>query len=314
MVKVLVLAATGQQGSAVARALLSSKDQQHSVRILVRNPSSPEAQALAAQGAEVFVGGEWATDVEALDKAFAGGVEAVFFPSIPSFTDGESEIKGATNVIEAAKRAGTVKHVVYSSVGGVEQYRKFKGWDATPIFANYWIAKSTTEDIIRKAGFEHYTLLRPSEFMTNYTGKLAHFQVPDLVKEGVNRTALPSTFTLSLIDVDDIGRVAAASIASPSTFASGRHELHLTGEVLTLGELIAQLGDAVGKKLVNETWSREQALEAVRTNPVVAGQLMRLDSDWPNPPVEDFGLGFKTFRQHLEEHRDEIKELYKNVP
>ncbi|KAG4216922.1 hypothetical protein PC116_g34597 [Phytophthora cactorum] len=41
---------------------------------------------------------------------------------------------------------------------------------------------------------------------------------------------------------------------------------------------------------------------------------MRLDSDWPNPPVEDFGLGFKTFRQHLEEHRDEIKELYKNVP
>ncbi|KAI1647531.1 NAD(P)-binding protein [Daldinia loculata] len=318
MVKVLVLAATGKQGGATVRALLASKSQlhshSHSVRALVRDASSAKAQALAALGAEVVVGGDWATDVAALDGAFAGGVEAVFFPSVPSFTDFEAELRGATNVVEAARRARTVRHVLYSSVGGLDRYQTFKGWDSTPFFANYWTAKAKSEDLVKKGGFEHYTILRPTEFMSNYTGETAHFQVPDLIKQGILHTALPPSFPLSEIDVDDIGRVAAAAIASPAIFARGRRELHVTGEVLTLGEIVAQLGEVLGKKLSVSTWTREEALEALRTREVVAGQLMRLDSDWPNPPADDFGLGFKTFRQHLEEHKEEIRELYKAVP
>ncbi|KAI1463324.1 NAD(P)-binding protein [Daldinia caldariorum] len=314
MVKVLILAATGKQGSAAARALLSSKDHQHTVRILVRNPSSPAAQALAARGAEVVVGGDWAADAAALDRAFAGGIEAVFFPSIPSFTDADAELRGAANVVEAARRAGSVRHVLYSSVGGIDRYETFKGWDSTPLFANYWVSKAKTEDLVRNAGFEHYTLLRPSEFMTNYTSKMALFQVPSLVKEGIYRTALPSTFLLNEIDVDDIGRVVAGAIASPATFAAGRRELDVTGEVLTLGELVAQLGAAAGKHLTVRTFTREEAEEALKTNPVVAGHLMMLDSEWANPAPDDFGLGFRTFRQHLEEHRDEVRELYKEAP
>ncbi|KAI1661895.1 NAD(P)-binding protein [Daldinia decipiens] len=318
MVKVLVLGATGQQGGATVRALLASKDHQHSVRALVRDASSAKAQALAALGAEVVVGGDWATDAAALDAAFAGGVEAVFFPSVPSFTDYGAELKGAANVVEAAKRARTVRHVLYSSVAGLEKYQTFKGWNSTPFFANYWGAKAKTEDLVKKAGFEHYTILRPAEFMSNYTGEMAHFQVPDLIKEGILHTALPASFPLSTIDVGDIGRVAAAAIASPTTFASGRRELPLAGEVLTLGELVAQLGAFLGKTLRVSTWTREQALEALKTREVVAGQLMRLDSDWPSPspspPPEDFGLGFRTFRRHLEEHGEEVRELYKGVP
>ncbi|KAF3064465.1 putative nad dependent epimerase protein [Daldinia childiae] len=313
MVKVLVLAATGKQGGATVRALLASKGQ-HSVRVLVRDASSAKAQALAALGAEVVVGGDWATDVAALDKALSGGIEAVFFVSVPSFTDLEVELKGATNVVEAAKRAGSVRHVLYSSVGSLDKYQTLKGWDRTPFFANYWIAKAKTEDLVKNGGFEHYTILRPTEFMSNYTGDLAHFQVPDLIKEGVLHTALPASYLLSEIDVDDIGRVASAAIAAPSTFASGRRELHLTGEVLSLGEIVAQLSAVLGKQLRVSTWTREEALEALKTREIVAGQLMRLDSDWPNPPADDFGLGFKTFRQHLEEHKDEIRELYKAVP
>ncbi|KAI2785019.1 NAD(P)-binding protein [Daldinia loculata] len=292
MVKVLVLAATGKQGGATVRALLASKSQQHShshshsVRALVRDASSAKAQALAALGAEVVVGGDWATDVAALDGAFAGGVEAVFFPSVPSFTDYEAELRGATNVVEAARRARTVRHVLYTK----------------------------SEDLVKNGGFEHYTILRPTEFMSNYTGETAHFQVPDLIKQGVLHTALPPSFLLSEIDVDDIGRVAAAAIASPAIFARGRRELHIAGEVLTLGEIVAQLGEVLGKKLSVSTWTREEALEALKTREIVAGQLMRLDSDWPNPPADDFGLGFKTFRQHLEEHKEEVRELYKAVP
>ncbi|KAI8962752.1 NAD(P)-binding protein [Daldinia sp. FL1419] len=313
MVKALILGATGKQGGATARALLSSG--KHSVRILVRDPSSAKAQALASAGAEVVVGGDWATDVAALDKAFAGGIEVVFFPSVPSFTDPNAELLGATNVVEAAKRAGTVRHVVCSTVCGADKYDTFKGWDATPFMANYWVTKAKTEELVRNGGFEHYTLLRPNEFMSNYTGELAHFQVPDLIKEGVLHTAFPSSFPLGLIDHDDIGRVAVGAIESPATFAGGRKELNITAEILTLGEVIAQLGEAVGKKLSIHTYTREEAEEAKKTHVLVIGQLMRLDSpNWPSDPADDFGLGFKTFKQHLEEHKEEARELYKNTP
>lgn len=141
MVKVLVLGATGKQGGATARALLSSP-QQHAVRAYVRDPSSPKAQALAAAGAELVEGGGWDADVAALDRALAGGVEAVFFPSSPSFTDPGAEVRGAANIVEAARRAGTVAHVVYSTVIGVPRWRELPGLDGSPFFTgNYWTSK-----------------------------------------------------------------------------------------------------------------------------------------------------------------------------
>lgn len=138
MVKVLVLGATGKQGAATIKALLASGE--HSVRAFVRDSSSDKAKALAAAGVELVEGGDWDKDVAALDQAFAGGIEAVFFPSIPCFTDMDAEVRGATNIIEAAKKAG-VKHVVYSTVGGLERYRELPDLDSNPLFKNYWVSK-----------------------------------------------------------------------------------------------------------------------------------------------------------------------------
>lgn len=138
MVKVLVLGATGQQGNATARALLSSG--KNALRAYVRDVSSAKAKELAALGAEIIQGGDWDKDVAALDKAFAG-VEAVFFISNPSFVDFDAEVKGATNIVEAAKRAGTVNHIVYSTVASVENYEDLPGLDKNPFFRNYWVSK-----------------------------------------------------------------------------------------------------------------------------------------------------------------------------
>ena len=74
MKAILVTGATGQQGGAVARALLAGG---HKVRALTRKPDGEAARALAGKGAEVVRGD--LDDVASLEKALAGawGVFAV---------------------------------------------------------------------------------------------------------------------------------------------------------------------------------------------------------------------------------------------
>ncbi|KAI1375877.1 NAD(P)-binding protein [Hypoxylon crocopeplum] len=318
MVKVLILGATGRQGGATARALLSSG--KHSVRAFVRDASSEKAKALAAAGAEIFEGSDWdKEDVTSLDSAFVG-VEAVFFISNPSFADMEAETRSAVNIVEAAKRAGTVRHVVYSTVAMAQggTFRDIPGWDRWPFFANYWLSKAKGEELVRTGGFAHHTILRPTEFMSNYTVEaMAKFQVPDLVSEGVWHTALPGDFKVNLISPEDIGRVAAAAISAPTTFAGGAHELTINAERLPVSELVAQLAEAAGKKLTFVTYTRDEAEAVIDKKPIIGGQLCRLDLSKSGKAIttaDDFGLGFKTFKEHLAENREDVVEIYKNVP
>ncbi|KAI2468566.1 NAD(P)-binding protein [Annulohypoxylon bovei var. microspora] len=313
MARILILGATGKQGSATIQALLVS-GQKHSLRALVRNASSEKAKALVAQGVEVLEGGDWDKDVASLEKATAG-MEVVFFISNPSFTDNEAEVRSATNIVDAAKRAGTVNHVVYSTVAGIEYYKELPDLESSPFFLNYWTSKAKGEELVRKGGFAHYTLLRPVEFMSNWTSsQMAYFQFPDLVKTGVWHTAFPESYVLSEVAPDDIGQVAAAAIDAPATFAGGpTRELQITGELLTVRDLIAQLGEAAGKTLSIHTYTEDEARAAVAENPLVAGQLSRLKLKGLSKPADDFGLGFSTFRDHLAAHAEEVKELYKNV-
>ncbi|KAI0883362.1 NAD(P)-binding protein [Annulohypoxylon maeteangense] len=314
MVKVLILSATGNQGSATLRALQASK-QKHSIRALVRDASSEKAKALVAQGVEVLEGGDWDKDVASLEKAVAG-IEAVFFISNFFPGDTETEVRGATNIIEAAKRSGTVNHVIYSTVGGIDYYKELPGLDTIPFFLNYWESKTKGEELVRTGGFAYYTLLRPVEFMSNWTvAKMAGFQYPDLIKDGVLHTAFPESQIMAEISPDDIGRTAAAAIEAPGTFAGGpTRELHLAGELLALKDIVAQLSEVTGKKLSVYTYSDEEAVEAAKTNLLIAGQISRRDWKGMARPAEDFGLGFSTFREYLEKHREEVRELYKNVP
>ena len=74
---VLVTGATGKQGGAVARALLSRG---HRVRAFTRNPESSAARQLTARGADI-VPGDF-SDGESLRRA-ATGVDAVFAMTTP---------------------------------------------------------------------------------------------------------------------------------------------------------------------------------------------------------------------------------------
>ena len=102
---VVVTGATGLQGGAVAHHLL--KEGWH-VRALTRNTASPQAQALAALGAEVVQG--HMEDPASLQPCFAGAY-AVYSVQNPFIGGPEAEVMQGKNVADVAKASG-VQHLV----------------------------------------------------------------------------------------------------------------------------------------------------------------------------------------------------------
>ena len=97
---VLVMGATGSQGGAVVRNLLTKG---HRIRILTRNPDSPKAKQLAEQGVEVLKGDF--NDSDSMVKA-ATGMDTVFAMSTPYEAGVEAEAKQGIALADAVKQAG----------------------------------------------------------------------------------------------------------------------------------------------------------------------------------------------------------------
>lgn len=326
MVKVLVFGATGTQGGATARALLQAG---HEVHALVRNPNAAAAQALKVQGAVLFAG--HTDDVASLRAAVAGGVRAVFWVSMISFADLDEEVRGTRNIIAAARQAGTVRTLVYSTTMLTGEARRQPLWDHSPFMKAYWENKMAGEAAVRAAGGgeaeaegfpasppgKHYTILRPADFMSNFHHPAAAFQYPDVISQGVWRTAFPPDFPLAYIDPEDIGRLAAAAIADPARF--GGRELAVAAERVPVRDAVALLGAAAGRPLRVETYGRDEALRRSAENPVLLGQLLRVQKAEIDPasntrPLDHYGLGFKGLREFLEINKERIVETYKRVP
>ena len=147
---VLVSGATGQQGGAVARELLSRG---YKVKGLTRNPDSEKAKKLAALGVEM-VKGDF-DDRASLDEALKGAWGAF---SIQQWyrIGADAEIRQGKAFADAALSAG-VKHFVYTSVG------------AAPLKTgvDFFESKYEIEQHIRSLGIA-YTIIRPTSFMTNF--------------------------------------------------------------------------------------------------------------------------------------------------
>ncbi|MGE6735086.1 SDR family oxidoreductase, partial [Streptomyces sp. NPDC059900] len=157
---VLVTGGTGRQGGATARALLAAHEP---VRALVRDPHTGAARALEAGGAELVTGD--LTDPDSLDRAVRGA-SAVFSVQMPPFTDDGVDFAGelaqATNLIEAARRAG-VGQFVQSSTSGVGAHTQAPGWDDgrwAPM-QPYFETKQAILEAVRRAGFPRWTVIKP---------------------------------------------------------------------------------------------------------------------------------------------------------
>jgi uncharacterized protein YbjT (DUF2867 family) len=200
MIRVLITGATGQQGGAVARALI---DRGHHVRALSRDPESSKAYKLRRLGAENVKGNF--NDVESL-KAAADGVDAVFVMGTPFELGTEKETTQGIAAVDAFNAAG-VKHIVYTSVADADRDTGIPHFDS----------KYRVEQHIRELGLPH-TIVAPVFFFDNM---YAPFML-DALKQGTLAMGLPPDRKLQSVAVENIGAFTAHVIENRDDFLGKR--------------------------------------------------------------------------------------------
>lgn len=223
---ILVTGATGNQGGAVARELLSKG---YSVRALTRNPEGEKAKALAALGAEIMKGNY--DEPQSLEPAL-DGVWGVFGVQNTWEAGIEGEEEQGKRLAELARKKG-VYHYVYTSVGSAHRET------GIPHFENKW----RIEEKVRSLGFPSYTILRPVFFMENF---VSSWFKPGIL-EGKLNVGIKASTPLQMIAVEDIGKFGLLAFEQHEKMKGV--ELDIAGDVLTMPKAADILGKALGRKV-----------------------------------------------------------------
>lgn len=246
LTKVAVLGATGQQGGAVANALLKQEDGP-TVVALTRNPDSAKAQALKAQGAQVRQAD--LNDVESLKRAFDGCDGAFVLANFWEGMNVDVEMQQYKNAADALKATDTMKRVVYSTleesvIPGVTtddfkvlHTHKETGKMFVPHFDGKARAESYFEGLpvtfmVTSCYFENFTSFFTS--VGNEDGSYT-FTLPLGTDKQIPWTILP-----------DLGSLAAAALNKPDLVGQriGQASFYVTGD-----ELAEILSKATGKTI-----------------------------------------------------------------
>ena len=231
---ILITGATGKVGKEVIKQLTQNKQP---TRAFVRNRT--QAREIALPGVE-FVEGDFAKP-----KTFARALEGVetLFLSTPSSAEAE---EWQCDFVDAALKSKVKRIVKLSQLGANEK--------APGRFQRH---HGAVEQYITKSKIP-YTFLRPNLFMQG----LLNFR-PTIASQGVFFAPV-SQARISVVDVRDVGEVAAKTLSEPNH--EGR-AYELTGpESLTHAEMAEQLSQAVGKPIKYVEVSPEVMKEALVKN------------------------------------------------
>ncbi len=222
---VLVTGATGQQGGAVAHALLARG---HRVKALTRKPDGDAARRLAAAGAEVVAGD--LSDTASVLKA-ATGVGTMFLMG-NSYEGGvEEEARQGILAADAAKAAG-VGHLIYSSVADANKKTGIPHFDS----------KSLVEKHVAGLGIPH-TISAPVAFMENM---VAPWSLAAL-RNGTHAFGMPPKRVLQLVALADIGAFVAALVERRERVFGKRFDF--AGDELSGEDQVKILSQAIGRPI-----------------------------------------------------------------
>jgi len=248
---VLVTGATGTQGGAVARELLSRG---YAVYGLTRNPASDRAKALSELGV-TLVKGDF-EDPDSLQAAMQG-MYGVFAMTDWYRDDFEREIEQGRNLVAAARSAG-VKHFVYTSVAQAETNT------GIPHFDSKW----EVEKIVYDSGLD-YSIVRPVEFMDNF-----RYSRDSLMSGAFNNPRAPES-SHQWIAARDIGFFVGEAFDNPGDWIG--KAVAIAGDEMTLGELVSLLSRELGVEITHNriTWDEFESR---------AGEEMTLMYRWFEEP------------------------------
>ena len=222
---VLVTGATGQQGGAVARALLSRG---HRVKALTRKPDSDAARQLMSAGADLVTGD--LGDAASVLKA-ASGVGTMFLMGNSYEAGTEEETRQGIIAAEAAKDAG-VGHLIYSSVADANKKTGIPHFES----------KYLVEKHVAGLGIP-YTISAPVAFMENF---VAPWSIGAL-RQGTYAFAMPPKRVLQLVALADIGAFVAALVERREQVFGKRFDF--AGDELSGEEQAKILSHAIGRPI-----------------------------------------------------------------
>jgi uncharacterized protein YbjT (DUF2867 family) len=230
---IAVIGATGQQGGAVARHLLTEG---WAVRALTRDPAKSAAQALAAAGAEVVRADS--DDRAALAAAFRGAhgvfsVQNFWLPNVGK----DGEIRQGKLAADVAKEAG-VKHFVYSSVGAAHRGMG-QGHFASKLEIEKHIHSLGHGVPLLRPGMP-YTIIRPVAFMDNFNWSRAPITNGKFPSWGIRPDK-----GLQLVAADDIGLFVAHILAHPDKYLG--KTIEFAAEELTEPQIAATFAKVIGR-------------------------------------------------------------------
>jgi uncharacterized protein YbjT (DUF2867 family) len=222
---ILVTGCTGQQGGAVARALLSKG---YRVKALTRKPDSDAARRLMSAGADVVTGD--LGDAASVQRA-ANGVDAMFLMGNSYESGTREETRQGILAAEAAKAAG-VGHLIYSSVADANKKTGIPHFES----------KHLVEKFIAGLGIP-YTVSAPVAFMENI---VAPWSIGAL-RQGTHAFAMPANRVLQIVAVADIGAFVAALVERRDQVFGKRFDL--AGDELSGEERAKILSHAIGRPI-----------------------------------------------------------------
>ncbi|KZV92949.1 NAD(P)-binding protein [Exidia glandulosa HHB12029] len=312
----LVSGATGLQGGSVARELLEAG---YRVHALVRDLTKPAAKELEALGATLFVGDY--SNADAINKATVG-VKGVFINPYPDFTNPLGEAEQTQRFVDAALAAGTVEHLVISTIFHVDYYAKwFAAHPDHPVVPSYR-SKSAAEDVVRNSGVKYWTILRPPWLMHNFLFPQSAIHHPKLHTERLFSTALTRDAGLALLDAEDIGRWAAAAFERPETFA--RKEIDLAAENVTPEEAVGAISKVAGVEIATSFLEPADFLKEFPEGSFIA-PLSTAFAEHNNEAggsissdelaaLKGYGIPFTTFTEFLEKNKSAVLATLKVDP
>ncbi|KAH8705880.1 putative NAD dependent epimerase/dehydratase [Talaromyces proteolyticus] len=299
-----VTTVTGVQGGAVARHLLK---QNATVHAITRTVDSPAAQELQSLGVKLFSGN--LDNKEAL-KAGMQGCTGLFL-NLPH--DPTVAVTYAQTILAVAKDAG-IKHVVYSTALGVNAPEKFAAWDPNGMIAMVMLPKQTIEKLLTDYGFESWTIVRPGNFMANFTKPKILLTYPGLETTGVFRTSFEKTNVIPMVDHDDIGKFGAAALLDPTRF--NKQAIEIASELMTVDQIMADLSKATGKKISAHYLSdKELESEAAQGSPASWHVFLRdLAQFVDENKLKSWGIPLNSFSDFLAREKEAVIETYSQAP
>jgi uncharacterized protein YbjT (DUF2867 family) len=222
---VLVAGATGQQGGAVANALLSKG---HRVKALTRRPDGHAARRLVAAGAEIVEGD--LGDAASIAKA-ASGVDTLYLMGNSYEAGVEEETRQGVIAADAAKAAG-VGHLIYSSVADADKKTGIPHFES----------KYLVEKHVAGLGIP-YTISAPVAFMENI---VAPWSIGAL-SQGTYAFAVPPKRVLQLVALADIGAFVTALVERREQVFGKRFDF--AGDELSGEEQAKILSQAIGRPI-----------------------------------------------------------------